>query len=73
MISSLAQEIEKWIAEHQGALPSSMHVPAAIVNEIIIETNEFGIRDAKFKEGRFYIRGIPVLADSILTIGKIDP
>lgn len=76
MISCLAQEIEKWIAEHHGVRPKSVRVPQAIIDACIEESEEMGFTKDRWYEGKnkgMRIRGIPVLVDPTLTIGKIDP
>lgn len=74
MISFLAQEIAKWIAEHHGAKPESVRVPQAIADECEDEAKRYRYtRDSRYARGKMKIYGIPVLVDPTLTIGKIDP
>jgi hypothetical protein len=79
MISSLAQEIAKWIAEHHGKLPSAIRVPEAVVDACVEECKNLPMaRDKEYarkhmQKESMKILGIPVLVDPTLTIGKIDP
>lgn len=74
MISSLIQEIEKWIAEHRGDRPKSIRVPQAVADACDDEAQGlYYVKDARYANGKMKILGIPVLADPTLMIGKIDP
>lgn len=74
MISSIALEIEKWIAVHMGLEPSRVRVPQAIIDECTEEAKAMGfVKDKHYTGKDMRIRGIPVLVDPTMTIGKIDP
>lgn len=74
MISSIALEIEKWIAEHHGDRPKSVRVPKAVVDACADEADGlYFVKDVRYAGGGMKILGIPVLVDPTLTIGKIDP
>lgn len=74
MISSLAQEIEKWIAEHHGNRPKSVRVPQAVLDACDDDARSLRfVRDAHYAGRELKILGIPILLDPTMTIGKIDP
>lgn len=72
MISSLAQEIAKWIAEHHGDRPKAVRVSQAVADACDDEGSYY-VKDGHYANGKMKILGIPVLVDPTLTIGKIDP
>lgn len=74
MIFSLVHEIQKWIAEHQGAKPSAIRVSQAVLDECVEEGKRMGMTKDKRRPVRgVFIQGIPVIVDPTLTIGQIDP
>lgn len=74
MISAIAQELEKWIAEHHGDRPKSIRVPKAVADVCDDEAQGlYFVKDVRYAGGKMKILGIPVLLDPTLTIGKIDP
>lgn len=74
MISSLAQEIEKWIAEHHGVEPKQIRVSQSVFDECLEEAKRLGWKkDARYAKSKtMMLRGILVLVDPTLTIGKIE-
>lgn len=73
MISSLAQEIAKWVAEHHGVRPKLIRVSQAALDACAAELKILGMYQPDIERRITKILGIPVLADPTLTIGKIDP
>lgn len=73
MISFLAQEIEKWIAEHHGERPSAIRVSQAAYDLFEFDCSFMQWIPEKSADGKSKILGISVLVDPTLTIGKIDP
>lgn len=73
MISSLAREIAYCIDANAGKCPTSIRVPQYVVDECVAEAKHLGLMTDKQYAGEgIKILGIPVFADPILTIGKID-
>lgn len=74
MINQITMEIAKWIDAHMGLEPRQVRVPQVIVDECVAEAKYFGlVHDDEYVGKGLRIRGILVLVDPTLTIGKIDP
>lgn len=74
MINDLALEISKWIAENHGKQPSGIRVRQDVFDACVEEAKTMGlVKDKRYAGKDMCIRGIPVIVDPTMTIGKIDP